>query len=245
MNLIPLPTATIDDDDVAVLLRRALVVINPIVRLVATDPLGLKQRTHALWASDAAPAKVLDGLAWILDAADVPGTNGWSQLSIDERVDWWVHRVGAVDTLLVAFPGALGAIADRLPIQDALGFVNQAVILCALARELGVTDVDEQVQLIGAVLCQRDLTDDVTTDDTDDSAEGRTAAETAWHLVGVARAIERELGKRPQPRAVFRFFGMLPGVGAVADYLGEYGAMVRATNAGRRWLAVNAARADG
>jgi hypothetical protein len=29
---------------------------------------------------------------------------------------------------------------------------------------------------------------------------------------------------------------MLPAVGAIADYLGEYGALVRAAKAGREWI---------
>jgi hypothetical protein len=37
-----------------------------------------------------------------------------------------VKRVGAVDTIAVAFPGAFGVVADRLPV--------------AVAREFGVTD---------------------------------------------------------------------------------------------------------
>jgi hypothetical protein len=42
--------------------------------------------------------------------------------------------VGALDTVLVAFPGVFGVVADRLPIQDVLGFTNQAIVLCAVAR---------------------------------------------------------------------------------------------------------------
>jgi hypothetical protein len=58
-----------------------------------------------------------------------------------------------------------------------------------------------------------------------------------WHLVGLMRAIGDELVKRPRPRRIFRYLGMLPAVGAVADHLGEYGALVRAAKAGRQWVA--------
>jgi diaminopimelate decarboxylase len=49
-------------------------------------------------------------------------------------------------------------------------------------------------------------------------------------------AIGDELGKRSRPRRIFRYLGMLPAVGAVADYFGEYGALVRAAKAGRAWI---------
>lgn len=242
MNILPLPTATIDDDDVARALRRSLVVVNPLVALMATDPVGLKKRTHLLWESDSVPARVLDGLAWVLDTADVPGTKAWEAMSLQDRIDWWVYRVGAIDTLLVAFPGVLGVIADRLPIQDALGFASQSIVLCAVARECGVTDVDAQVQLIGAVMCQRDLAGDGGDEAEPGTNEQRNLAEAAWHLAGLVRAAGDELGKRPRPRAVFRYLGMLPAVGVVADYLGEYGALVRAAKEGSRWITSHGAQ---
>jgi hypothetical protein len=51
------------------------------------------------------------------------------------------------------------------------------------------------------------------------------------------RAITDELAKRPHPTGLYRVVGMLPGVGAVADYIGEYCALVRAAKAGERWIA--------
>lgn len=240
MNLFSLPTATLDDADVACVLHRAVGVINPSLDIVwGTDPIGLKGRTHSADADGpAGPLGTgLDAAAWVLNALDVPGTEAWEQASLDDRIDWWVHRVGAVDNLLVAFPGVLGVVADRLPIQSFLGFANQAIVLCAVAREMGVTDRRRQVALLGAVMCGRDLTDDADPGaEVEPEGEGRSIAETLWHVAGVLRAIGDELDRRPGPRALFRYLGVLPGVGAVADYLGEYGALVRAAKAGRRWV---------
>jgi hypothetical protein len=248
MSLIPLPTATIDDSEVACVLRRAVGIINPVLDLLAgVDLLGLKKRTHALGSSDAATAKVLDAAAWVLNTADAPGTKSWEELDVDERVDWWVKRVGAVDTIAVAFPGAFGIVADRLPVQDVLGFANQSIVLCAVARELGVTDRGEQVRLLGAVMCDRDLGpragqagEDDDTPGVDSVLRGWTPTalgKSLWQLAGLMRAIGDELVKRPRPRSVFRYLGMLPAAGAVADYLGEYGALVRASKEGRLWIA--------
>jgi hypothetical protein len=250
MNLIPLPTATIDDADVERVLFRAVGVINPLLDLLAgVDLLGLKKRTFALGSSDAATAKVLDAAAWVLNTVDAPGTKGWSELELDERVNWWVKRVGAVDTIAVAFPGAFGVVADRLPVQDLLGFANQSLVLCAVARELGVTDRDQQVRLLGAVMCDRDLDphsdrpSDEHTSVPDLESHGWSPANLGkglWQLAGLMRAIGGELVKRPRPRSLFRYLGMLPAAGAVADYLGEYGALVRASKEGRQWLARHA-----
>ncbi|MBJ7341735.1 hypothetical protein [Mycolicibacterium sp.] len=250
MALIPMPSAVIDDYDVACALRRAVGIINPIVdTLSRADPFGLKGRTHHLGAADGSVDKALDALAWVLNTADVPGTQAWEHMSLDDRINWWVRRVGALDTVLVAFPGVFGAVADRLPIQDVLGFSNQAIVLCAVARECGVEDYAQQVRLLAAVMCGRDLGAEALGGAETSSPPEQAGAESAqkdafpsaivkslWRLAGVVRAIGGELVKRPRPRRVFRYLGMLPAVGAVADYFGEYGALVRAAKAGRKWI---------
>ena len=247
MALIPLPTAAIDDSEVACALRRAVGIINPVVDVLSrADPFGLKGRTHHLGAADGSIDKALDALAWALNSADVPGTQAWEEMTLDDRTNWWVRRVGAVDTILVAFPGVFGAVADRLPIQDVLGFTNQAIVLCAVARECGVVDYGHQVRLLAAVMCDRDLGADsvdggtapqaAPTESARDEAMPSAIAKAVWRLAGVVRAIGSEIVKRPQPRRVFRYLGMLPAVGAVADYFGEYGALVRAAKEGRKWI---------
>jgi hypothetical protein len=274
VNLIPTPTVVLSDADVACALHRAIAVIDPLLTLLASDPVGLKARGHDLDA-DSAVGRALDAAAWVLDAADVPGTKSWQDMSVDQRADWWVHRVGALDTVVVAFPGALGVLADRLPVQDLIGFASQAVVLVAVAREHGVTDRDQQVRLLASVLCDRDLdaaaasrgadglsgssghgagtpddhgaatpaVDDVVTppgEDTDDGA-ATGLPRALWRVAGLLRAISDELVKRSQPRSVYRYLGLLPAVGAVVDYVGEYGALKRAAKEGKRWLAHHAA----
>ena len=245
MPAIPLPTAAIDDADVACVLRRAVRVINPVVDVLSrADPFGLKGRSHRLGAADGSIDKALDALAWMVNTADVPGTQAWEDMDLDARTNWWVRRVGALDTVLVAFPGVLGVVADRLPIQDLLGFTNQAVVLCAVARELGVDDYGVQVRLLAAVMCDRDLGAEAARSGAEEPRESASTdwsplglVKSLWHVAGLMRAIGDELVKRPRPRAIFRYLGMLPVVGVVADYLGEYGALVRAADAGRKWIA--------
>jgi hypothetical protein len=253
MNL--LPEASLDDAHVACVLYRAVAIINPALDLLwGTDPIGLKERTRRVHAEVGEGTEgtghgplesTLDAAAWVLNALDVPGTDAWDEASLDDRIGWWVHRVGAVDNVLVASPGVFGVVADRLPVQDVLGFANQAIVLCAVAREMGVTDRGQQVALIGAVLCGRDLSDDGPDADPEPEPQGHSLPATLWRLAGLLRAVGDELNRRPHPRAVFRYLGVLPGVGAVADYLGEYGALVRAAKAGRRWIEASAVPVGG
>lgn len=245
MALLQLPTATIDDAEVARALGRAVRLINPVVDVLSrADPLRLKDRSRHLFDdADGSIDKVLDALAWVLNTADVPGTEAWEEKDLDGRTNWWVRRVGAVDTVLVAVPGVFGVVADRLPIQDVLGFTSQAIVLCAVAREYGVDDYGQQVRLLASVLCDRDLGADVRPDGAEQGRQMEPAPSdvalvaTLWHLVGLTRGIGDELVKRPRPRRIFHYLGMLPAVGAIADYFGEYGALVRSAKAGRRWIA--------
>ncbi|MGE4362658.1 hypothetical protein [Mycolicibacterium austroafricanum] len=227
-GMLPTPDVQITDAGVDATLAAAVAIINPLLDVLwGTDPLGLKRRD--------------DGVGWALNAADLPGTPAWDDMDADARIHWWVWRVGALNTVAVAFPGVLGILARRLPIQDLLGFVSQAIVLCAVARELGVTDQRPQVRMLAAVLCDRDLSVVVYQPSTDrrlvDIPHHPLGIVSAvWNLVGLFDAIGDEVGKRPQPRAPFRYLGLLPAVGAVAAYFGECGALARAAKMGRRWI---------
>jgi len=227
VKLLPTPDVTLTDADIEDALGRAVAVINPLLYVLwRTDPFGLKRQDPP------------NAISWALNVADIPGTLAWDELSLDERISWWVWRVGALNTIVVAFPGVLGVIGRRLPIQDLLGFASQAIVLCAVARELGVTDYRHQVQMLGSVLCGRDLSAGVIEahEPVRIPFTPKGIAKALWQLIGVFDAIGDELAKRPHPRAPFRYVAMLPAVGAVASYLGECGALSRAAKAGRRWV---------
>ncbi|BBX28259.1 hypothetical protein GCM10009632_08690 [Mycolicibacterium alvei] len=236
MGISLLPFTRLSDAAVSGALGTAVAVINPALDIATRfDPLGLRKRTHLEEPADGAVGKSLDIAAALLNFAEVPGTKAWSEMDQDGHVKWWVHRVGAVTTILVAFPGALGVLADRLPIQDFLGFTNQAIVLCAVAREDGVTDHDDQVQLLGAVLCDRQLPDaDLGAQAAD--ATPQSLPERVWEFAGTVRAVGDEFAKRPHPQKLYRYLGMLPGVGAVADYFGEFTALRHAANEGAAWI---------
>ncbi|ANI37685.1 hypothetical protein H7I76_08660 [Mycolicibacterium vaccae] len=229
LPMLPTPDVQITDAGVDAALTAAVRIINPLLDVLwGMDPFALKRRD--------------DAIGQFLNAVDLPGTAAWDAMDAEERIDWWVWRVGAVNTVAVAFPGVLGVLGRRLPIQDLLGFVSQATVLCAVARELGVTDHRAQVRMLAAVLCDRDLSVIVYEPSaarplTRIPQHPAGVVKAWWNLVGLFDAIGDELAKRPQPRAPFRLLGLVPGVGAVASYFGECGALARSAKTGRRWIA--------
>ncbi|TVX89917.1 hypothetical protein FPV58_32540 [Mycolicibacterium porcinum] len=240
MGISLLPFTRLSDADVAGALDHAVSVINPAIDVFSRfDPLGLRRRTHREEPGEGPVGKSLDIAAALLNFAELPGTKAWAEMDQHGHVKWWVHRAGAVTTILVAFPGAFGVIANRLGIQDFLGFTNQAIVLCAVAREDGLTDRGDQVQLLGAVLCDRQLSE-APSDDSD--APTQSLPGRLWEFAGTLRAVGGEFTKRPHPQQFYRYLGMLPGVGAVAAYFGEYGALRHAAHEGESWISEHSPR---
>lgn len=240
MTFSPAARTTITDAEVRGALLRTVKVINPLLDAWAADPLGLKQRVPESGTGGGLLGPFADRVSWVLNAADVPGTRAWDDLLAEDRIDWWARRVGAVHTVAVACPGVLGPAGRLLPVQDLLGFFNQALVLCCVARELGMREEQDQALMLGEVLCDRTLStgsgDAVDTRSQVISCTPRAITEAGWRIAGLFDAVGDELAKRPQPRAPFRYLGMLPGIGFVASYVGEFGALARTAKAGRHWV---------
>ncbi|WAL66751.1 hypothetical protein ORV05_02750 [Amycolatopsis cynarae] len=184
----------------------------------------------------------------------VPGSAAWAAMGPSERADWWINRVGRLTALVTAIPGLGGALADRLPVQDAVGAAAQGLLLCAIAGEHGVDDVGDRVRLIAWVLFERRIDPALArgegiADPPGDSEEAQTAKLTGedfseagksdrkitlkacagalWRMGRALRGIGDELEKRPRGRFYHRAFGMLPVVGMAGDYLAERSALKR------------------
>lgn len=206
--------------------------------------------------SDKAIAAAADSLSWVTNKASAPGSEKWQELSVDERSDWWVSRVGALTSVLVAYPGVFGAASDRLPIQDVLGFTQQAFVLCAIARVHGVTDRSRQTDLLASVLCGRTVdTAALRTSASEKAASEKAAADLAdspapasrswsardvvarvWTTAKLLRAVVGEAKRRPAPGRLSKMLSAVPVVGAAADYVGERSALKRAAKAATVWL---------
>ena len=202
--------------------------------------------------------KLLARLRRRLAQVRYPGSASWARLTVEERSDWWVSRVGRLTSLAASVTGLAGALGDRLPLQDMLGSAGQGLLLCAIAAEHGVDDRATRVQLLAKVLFDRDLDPAVaagSTGSADSAAEtpqpaelpegGRVglkpAAKWLWRQGKLLLDISDELEKRPHGRFYHRVLGMLPIVGMAGDYLGERSALKRAAKAGHRWLHEQAA----
>lgn len=279
MGILPKPHATLSDADVADGLSKAVAVIDPLLDLLSeTDVTGLRARTHRLLRpargigdrirrfrvrrrrkeAGRAPSnanRAMNAGAHLANAVELPGTAAWERMSRDQRVSWWVNRVGGLDTVAVASPGAFGWLNRLLPISDIAGFVNQAIVLCAVAREYGVTDHRDQVRLLAEVLCRRQLPPDFDCDDHPDpgplpetapkgfapldaikSSMPVVVTRTLWQLAGILRAVFDETGKRHKPTKRYRYLSMIPGLGWGAVYLGERSALKRSARDGVAWL---------
>jgi hypothetical protein len=251
--------------------RGMLAVLCPFVRatrpvldaLAKQDPFDLRSRVYR--GEEQLNRTVRHRVLTALAEARVPGTPAWAEMSVEERCRWWVYRVGRFTTLLASVPGIWGALANRLPVQAAMGAAAQGLLLCAIAREHGVRDEDQVVAMLGAVMFKRDLGTAVTASTAragahvggrPSSAEVeakaaeltgelaapgkrpslRRIARAVWRLGRALLALEGELYRRPHARWYHRALGALPVVGMLGDYLGEWSGLKRASRRGIAWL---------
>ncbi|MCF7551159.1 MULTISPECIES: hypothetical protein [Pseudonocardia] len=239
----------ISDSAVVAVLRPFVRATRPILRaLRESDPFGLRTRRHE--GSDSVRDKLLDGLA----SVKVPGTAAWADMDVAARTHWWIRRVGRFTTAIAAIPGLGGALAQRLPVTSAVGAAAQGMLLVAVAGEHGVTDEDELVALLAWVLfrrkvAQRDLSatedaaaDRKATEIKGDLAEGDTPmaariASAVWRLGRALFAVEDELDQRHHGRFYHRFLAMLPVVGVLGKYLGEWSGLKKAAREAEKWIA--------
>jgi hypothetical protein len=242
---IPLPSPKpLSDKDVAVLLHRSTGVTNLVLDVVDSDPFGVKGRTFRRSdqqsdpADEALVATVLgtvdDSLVWAADATGLPGTAKWTGWTPAQQRDWWIGRVGALTTVGVAYPGVFGPLVNRLPVQTVLGFGNQVLLLCAVARAYGIDDRYRQTDLLAEVLCRRTVNSRALLtgepgDGTD--AESDALVKEMWSGIERSRAVLGELERRPSSKQPWRMLTGLPLVGALAGYIGESDALRRASNA--------------
>jgi hypothetical protein len=243
--------------------RVVIAIIRPFVRatrpvldgLRESDPFGLRSRVAGAGDLPAEERglrdKVLDALATVR----VPGTAAWAAMDVPARTRWWVRRVGRFTTLIAAVPGLGGALANRLPVSKAVGAAGQGLLLVAIAGEHGVRDEAELVNLLGAVMFRRDLAASAASSSEDAAADERAAeltgdlatpadpptlsriARAVWRLGRALFAVEDELDKRPHGNLLHEGLGMLPVVGAVGKYLGEWSGLRKAAREAEERLA--------
>lgn len=208
----------------------------------------------------------VDKLMRQLDGMQLPGSTTWDGMTVDQRCDWWVKRIGRFFALITSLPNFGGAITSRLPVRNVLGVAGQGLVLSAIAAEHGVHDRGDRVRLLARVLFDRTLPPEVASGEVGGSAaeeDARTeelsgeldvarrergrptpkaVIRTVWRMARTLWEIDSELDKRPQGRFYHEWLSAVPVVGIVGGYLGERSALRRVAKRGAKWLRRN--RAD-
>ncbi|GAB10463.1 hypothetical protein GOARA_056_02110 [Gordonia araii NBRC 100433] len=233
--------ADLKDEQIISALNGMIAAINPIIDVLSeTDVTGLRGKSHQDKPKDDSIFRRVEHIAAkTVDLTALPGTKRWEELSMGERAQWWVNRIGSLNTVGVAFPNIFGLWARRLPITTVLGFVNQAMVLIAVAREYRVTDRARQIELLASVLGGRELTLHNLTEVPDAApvdAKRKSLIKATWDIARTLQGGVDEMGKRPQPAKPLRWLSNVPVIGAPINYVGERFALKRAVNAGRAWI---------
>jgi hypothetical protein len=180
-----------------------------------------------------------------------PGDAGWDQVPLQDRCQWWVRRIETLAAPLAATPRVAGALADRLPLQGALGAAAAGLAVYAVAHEHGLDRPEDSVPLLARVLFDRDLpapaqvrsVPDVAPQVADDPAPSvpprgmrRRAFAAFWRLAQVLWALPGVFDHRPRGGLLWRTLGKVPVVGLPAGVLDERGAVREAADRTRALL---------
>jgi hypothetical protein len=213
------------------------------------------------------PARALDAVRDRAFGETTPASAGWSREPVDDRVDWWVRRIGVSAGLAAAAPRFFGALANRVPLQGALGAAAAGLAVCATAREHGTTSPEDWVPLLATVLFDRHLEapggvpaareSERRLTDTEADGDGvgageetsggmgagaRRAAGTVWSLARALLALGDLLDHRPRGGRLVRVLAQVPVVGVASGWLDERGGIRRAAGETTRLLGTGSQR---
>ena len=198
------------------------------------------------------PIRILDELRDRALGDITPASPGWAALPESKRVDWWLRRIAIGAALAAAAPRFAGALADRLPLQAALGASAAGLAVCVVAHERGTADPAEWVPLLARILFDRDLSagtpvplptaqqsDDqleTAAGDTTEPPSGMAAlaqgaqrvVRTLWRLARTFLDLQNLFDKRPRGGLLARSLAKVPIIGVAGGWLDERGAIRKA-----------------
>jgi hypothetical protein len=232
-------------------LSKALAVYAGMVRQVLDNPQRWLGADDEPAADASLPARALDAVKDRTFGDITPASPQWAQQPLPKRVEWWVDRVGVVGGLAAAAPRFAGALADRVPLQAALGASVAGLAVCAVAREHGKTAPAEWVPLLARVLFNRDLIPQAAPVPTPEESEQRLedaaqdtseppsrmaalgqgaqrAVRTLWRLARTLLDVQDLLDERPRGGFLARTVAKLPIVGVAGGWLDERGGIRKA-----------------
>lgn len=235
--------------------------------LVNDDEPGQKQVAESVEADDSvdekdrgAARKLIGAVGTVASTAGRvvtgsvhPRHDDWSSASLDDRIDWWVGRFGTAAAALAAVPGLGGKVGKLIGIDDVVGASAQILVVNAVAREMGVTDVGQRVAAAGRIVLGHDVDAAAVTAAIDDPAAqpepevpgekeqekrgplrlaGRTA-QLVWRVGGRIRDLRSDLDERQKGGFIARAVSNLPGVGVLGLFLSERKGISRAADEAR------------
>ena len=245
-------------------LSKALAVYAGMVRQVLGNPQRWLGSDDEPTADAGLRARALDAVKDRTFGDTNPASVEWAQQPLADRIDWWVDRIGVVGGLAAGAPRFAGALADRLPLQGALGASAAGLAVCAVAREHGKTAAAEWVPLLARVLFNRELTaepaavpapeeseqqlEEAANDDREPPSRmaalgqgAQRAVRTLWRLARALLEIQDLLDERPRGRFLARAVGKLPVVGLAGGWFDERGGIRKAAEETEQLLTSNPA----
>lgn len=182
-----------------------------------------------------------------------PRHDDWAATSLDDRIDWWVGRFGTAAAALAAVPGLGGKVGKLVGIDDVVGASAQILVVNAVAREMGVSDLGERVAVAGRIVLGHELDPEaVSTALADPDAQpeddapgeapkektgplarvGRTA-QLLWRVARRIQSMRSDLDNRRKGGLFSRALSNLPAVGALGAFVSERKGISRAADDAR------------
>ena len=207
------------------------------------------------------PVRLLDAARDRALGDITPASPQWAAQPESKRVDWWLRRIAIGAALAAAAPRFAGALADRIPLQAALGASAAGLAVCAVARERGTDAPADWVPLLAKVIFNRDLRTgtpsavpsaqesedqlEVAAADTSEPPSTMSAlaqgaqrvVRTLWRLGRTFLDIQDLFDQRPRGGIFARTLAKVPVVGVAGGWLDERGAIRKAARQTQRLTA--------
>lgn len=199
-------------------------------------------------------AGAVAGLAGrVLAGSTHPAARGWAQADLDDRIDWWVGRFGTAAAALAAVPGLGGKVGKIVGLDDIVGASAQALVVNAVAREMGVTDIGRRVTVAARIVLGHEL-DPAAVDAAVDSDAAKPAsavpgeapeertgplgrlgrtAQLIWRVASRVRSVRSDLDERQKGGLFGQALSNLPGVGVIGLFATERTGIAKAADQAR------------
>lgn len=207
------------------------------------------------------PARILDAVRDRALGDVTPSSPHWAEQPESKRVDWWIRRIAVGAALAAAAPRFAGALADRIPLQAALGASAAGLAVCAVARERDKSAPADWVPLLAQVIFDRSLPAGIPAKvpaaaESEEQLEaaaadtreppsrmaalaqgGQRVVRTLWRLARTFLDLQDLFDERPRGGLIARTLAKLPVVGVAGGWLDERGAIRKAARQTHRLTA--------